>query len=424
MSDTSPGPNPSSTTAAAAPPGSGTLLVLGAGTMGAGIAQVAAVAGWSVRILDLDTRRAEAAVASAGGHIERLAEKGRISTEEAASARERLTRAEDAAGAAGCDLLIEAIVEDMDVKVRAVSDLLPHLPATAIIATNTSSLSVTDFGRRLGEAARTVGMHFFNPAPLLKLVEVIPGTETAPAVTAETKRIAEAWGKVVAIAGDAPGFIVNHVARPYYLEAFRVLADGIADVATIDAVMRTAGRFRMGPFELTDLIGQDVNTATTRSVWERLEQPALLAPSPLQESLVAAGDLGRKTGRGVYDHAAEPPLPVLGSATAAIPADGPLTAAAIAFEAAAADAVGGEPSTDPRAAIAFGRILLALITQARRAAALGIGTPADIDTALRFGVNYPLGPLAWAEAIGPDRVEALREALLAVPGHERFAGPG
>ena len=424
MSDTSPGPNPSSTTAAVAPPGSGTLLVLGAGTMGAGIAQVAAVAGWSVLILDLDTRRAEAAVASAGGHIERLAEKGRISTEEAASARERLTRAEDAAGAAGCDLLIEAIVEDMDVKVRAVSDLLPHLPATAIIATNTSSLSVTDFGRRLGEAARTVGMHFFNPAPLLKLVEVIPGTETAPAVTAETKRIAEAWGKVVAIAGDAPGFIVNHVARPYYLEAFRVLADGIADVATIDAVMRTAGRFRMGPFELTDLIGQDVNTATTRSVWERLEQPALLAPSPLQESLVAAGDLGRKTGRGVYDHAAEPPLPVLGSATAAIPADGPLTAAAIAFEAAAADAVGGEPSTDPRAAIAFGRILLALITQARRAAALGIGTPADIDTALRFGVNYPLGPLAWAEAIGPDRVEALREALLAVPGHERFAGPG
>lgn len=424
MNDTSPAPNSSSATAAATPPASGTLLVLGAGTMGAGIAQVAAVAGWAVRIMDVDARRADAAVVSAGGQIERLAEKGRISAADAVSARQRMSRADGPVAADGCDLLIEAIVEDMDAKLQAVSTLLPHLPASAIIATNTSSLSVTEFGRRLGEPVRTVGMHFFNPAPLLKLVEVIPGAETDPAITAATRRIAEAWGKVVAIAGDAPGFIVNHVARPFYLEAFRVLADGVADVATIDAVMRTAGRFRMGPFELTDLIGQDVNTATTRSVWERLDRPALLAPSELQESLVAAGDLGRKTGRGVYDHAAEPPLPVLSTATTPVPGGEPLTAAAIAFEAAAADAVGGEPSTDPRAAIAFGRILLALITQARRAAALGIGTPADIDTALRFGVNYPLGPLAWAEAIGPDREAALRAALLAVPGHERFAGPG
>lgn len=430
MSDTTSGTSsaPSATaataTASTSPDSTGTLLVLGAGTMGAGIAQVAAVGGWTARVLDLDAQRAEAALAAARGRIDRLAEKGRLQPEDAAAARDRLVLADGPAAAAGCDLLIEAIVEDLDVKVAAVSELLPHLPSTAIIATNTSSLSVTDLGERLGVPTRTVGMHFFNPAPLLKLVEVVPGAATDPEVTARTRRIAEVWGKVVAIAGDAPGFIVNHVARPYYLEAFRVLADGVADVTAIDAVMRTAGRFRMGPFELTDLIGQDVNTATTRSVWERLDRPALLAPSELQESLVAAGDLGRKTGRGVYDHAAEPPLPVLTTATTAIPGDEALGAAAIAFEAAAADAVGGEPSTDPRAAIAFGRILLALITQARRAAALGIGTPADIDTALRFGVNYPLGPLAWAEAIGTERERALRAALLSVPGHERFAETG
>jgi 3-hydroxybutyryl-CoA dehydrogenase len=411
-------------TPAAGSPATGTVLVLGAGTMGAGIAQVAATSGWTARVMDLDADRLASAISGVRSRIDRMQEKGRLDEAAADAARARLEVADGPAAAAGCDLVLEAIVEDMDAKVAALSALLPHLGPDAIIATNTSSLSVAELGERLGEPARTVGMHFFNPAPLLKLVEVIPGAGTDEAVVARTRAIAESWDKIVAVAKDAPGFIVNHVARPYYLEAFRVLADGVADVACIDGVMRTAGRFRMGPFELTDLIGQDVNTATTRSVWERLGQPALLAPSELQESLVTEGDLGRKTGRGVYNHTADPPLPVLTVRTKPLPEDEAFVGAAIAFEASAADAVGGQSSTDPRSAVAFGRILLALITQAQRAAALGIGSPADIDTALRYGVNYPLGPLAWAESIGTTRLDAWRAALLAQPGGERFAAEG
>lgn len=395
----------------------GTVLIMGAGTMGAGIAQVAATRGWTAKLLDVDVERTEAAIAGIGKRIDRLVEKGRLSSEDAAAARARLIVADGPDAAVDCDLLLEAIVERMDVKVQAVGALLEHASGEAIVATNTSSLSVTELGRELDVTNRIVGMHFFNPAPLMKLVEVIPGASTDDAVVRRTREIAESWGKVVAIAKDAPGFIVNHVARPYYLEAFRVLDDGIADVATIDSVMRKSGRFRMGPLELTDLIGQDVNTATTRSVWERLDQPPLLAPSPLQESLVAKGDLGRKTGRGVYDHAAEPAIPhLVPDARPAIIEDD-LAEAAIGFACAASDAVEGEPTDDPRAALALARILLALFTQGQRAADLGIGSPGDIDTALRYGTNYPLGPIEWATAIGPERLDAVRTRLSA----ERFA---
>ena len=195
-----------------------------------------------------------------------------------------------------CDLLIEAVIEDLAAKTAVLTTVLPALPKTAIIATNTSSLSVTAIGRAIGEPRRTAGMHFFNPAPLMQLVEVVAGDETDPSVVATIADIARAWGKQVAEARDVPGFIVNHVARPYYLEAFRILEDGFADPQEIDQTMR-AGGFRMGPLELTDLIGQDVNTATTRSVWEQLDHPPLLHPSRLQETLVAEGHLGARAVR-------------------------------------------------------------------------------------------------------------------------------
>ncbi|MFK7958962.1 MAG: 3-hydroxyacyl-CoA dehydrogenase NAD-binding domain-containing protein [Phycisphaerales bacterium] len=406
----------------------GTVLIMGAGTMGAGIAQVAATHGWHVRLADLDRSAAESAIEGIDRRLARLVEKGRMDEAERAAVRERLVAADDATSAAdGCDLLIEAIIERLDAKGAALDAVLPRLPSTAIIATNTSSLGVAELGERIGAPERTVGMHFFNPAPLLKLVEVIPGTKTDPAVVARTRAIAEHWGKVVAIAADTPGFIVNQVARPYYLEAFRVLADGIAPAGAIDDTMRTIGRFRMGPLELTDLIGQDVNTATTREVWSRLGEPALLAPSPVQEELVKAGTLGRKSGRGVYDHAADSPAPAI---SAGPPPAGPILAdehlpAFVKFVAAAAEAVGGTARTDPAAMLTFARILVALVLQARFAESRGTGTAADIDTALRFGVNYPLGPLAWADAIGEDRFEAVRSVLAELPaprGGERFGG--
>lgn len=382
--------------------------IIGAGTMGAGIAQVAATAGTTVFLLDVDRATTDAAIAGVGKRLDRLVEKGRMSAEERQAAGERLVTAESAADLSNVDLVIEAIVEDLDVKVKVLGGVLEHAPNDAIIATNTSSLSVTEIGSALGAAHRTVGMHFFNPAPLLKLVEVIAGAESDPAIVNRVVEIAEAWGKVVARAADVPGFIVNHVARPYYLEAFRILEERLADAPTIDNAMKTLGGFRMGPLELTDLIGQDVNTATTRSVWERLDHPPLLAPSELQESLVEQGRLGRKSGRGVYDYGGESPVPADDFAPAALELDDDTRTALNAFCAGATDADG-----DERSKYVFARILTALIEQARAAADRGVGTAEDIDIALRYGVNYPKGPFTWAGEIGEANVDAWRGTLTA-----------
>jgi len=396
---------------------SGTVGIIGAGTMGAGIAQVAAQSGWTVHLLDVDTETVNRAVAGVSGRFDRLVEKGRMTADERDGHVARLRVATSAEDLADCGLVIEAIVEDLAVKARVLGAVVPHLASDAIIATNTSSLSIGELGRAIGVPERTVGMHFFNPAPLLKLVEVIAGAETSPEVADTVAAIAESWGKVVARAADVPGFIVNHVARPYYLEAFRIVEDGFVDPLTIDETMKQCAGFRMGPLELTDLIGQDVNTATSRSVWEQLDRPPLLTPSPLQESLVAAGNLGRKTGRGVYDYNQDPPAMNVGL----LKFRKGMLMSNEALDAFVEHAIDDAASTSPTERYVIGRILAGLIVQGEVAAARGVATPEDIDKALMFGTNYPSGPFAWRDRIGADRVQAWLEVLNTLVDGDRFA---
>jgi 3-hydroxybutyryl-CoA dehydrogenase len=395
-----------------------TVGIIGAGTMGAGIAQVAITSGWDVALLDVEAAIVSEACASIGKRLDRLVEKGRLDADARAAAADRLRPITDVADLAGCEIVIEAIVEDLDIKTRVLRGVLEHVGAETILATNTSSLSVTKLGEALDAAPRTVGMHFFNPAPLLKLVEVIAGDGTDPAVVDRVAAIAEAWGKIVARAADVPGFIVNHVARPYYLEAFRILEDGYASASEIDGAMKRLGGFRMGPLELTDLIGQDVNTATTRSVWEQLDRPPLLHPSALQERLVAEGHLGRKTGRGVYDHGADGQVEALTVERHEPPSDPGLVAAVEAFVAEATAERG-----EGREHYVFARILVALIAQAAHAEQRGVATSDDIDTALKYGTNYPNGPFEWARRIGGDACDTLLDELNRTVADDRFARP-
>lgn len=283
--------------------------VVGAGTMGAGIAQVAARAGHEIRLLDLRAGAAEHAVAEIRGRLALLAEKGRLAPAEAAAAAARLTAVGSLAELAPAALIIEAVLEDLEVKRRLFRELEAALSAHAILATNTSSLSITAIGATLERPGRLVGMHFFNPAPVMELVEVVGGLASEPGALATIEATAAAWGKTPVRARNTPGFIVNRVARPFYGEGLRLLAEGAADPATLDAIYRECGGFKMGPFELTDLIGQDVNAAVTRSVWAAFDQDARYRPSRLQDELVEAGRLGRKTGCGFYDYRAPLPEP-------------------------------------------------------------------------------------------------------------------
>ena len=397
--------------------------ILGSGTMGAGIAQVAAAAGWTVELMDVDERTVRNAIDDIHKRFDRLVEKERMTAEQRDDAFGRLRVGTTPDCLTDCELVLEAIVEDLDVKTRVLSGLVPSLRGDAIIATNTSSLSVTKIGESIGQPLRTVGMHFFNPAPLMKLVEVIAGKNTETTIVDRVAAIAQSWGKKVARAADVPGFIVNHVARPYYLEAFRILEDGYATPDEIDTAMKTLGGFRMGPLELTDLIGQDVNTATTRSVWEQLDKPPLLHPSRLQEQLVVDGHLGRKTGRGVYDYAGDKPAAAIEIERREFAPSPPLRRAIDEF-------VGGALSKEQKAGdnptltnYIFARIVVAIMIQAALAYERGVAEQADIDTALKYGVNYPCGPFEWATQIGYDKCAALLAELNKTVADDRFVIP-
>lgn len=368
--------------------------VLGAGAMGTGIAQVAAVAGHPVVLADANAP----AVAKARETIKRVlareAEKGRMPAADADAAVARVEAAplDEGAGLhafAQCDLVVEAISEDLAIKQDAFARLEQATPPGAILATNTSSLSVTAIAGRLARPGRVVGMHFFNPVPLMPLVEVIPGLATDEEVTSAVRDLAAAWGKVPVVAKDTPGFIVNRLARPFYGEALRLYEEGVASPATIDWAMRKLGGFRMGPFELMDLIGNDVNFAVTRSVFEAMFHDPRYRPSLTQQRQVEAGLLGRKSGRGYYDYAegAERPAPV----------EDPIT---------------GQRIVD--------RIVAMLINEAADALLLGIASREDLDLAMTRGVNYPKGLLAWADELGPAAVLQQLEALHAEYGEDRY----
>lgn len=277
-----------------------TVAVVGAGAMGAGIAQVAAAAGHRVRLLDARPGAAERAVADLQATFDKLAAKGRLTAAEATAAKARLHPAAQLGELADAGLAIEAIVEDLDAKQALFGELEGIVGAGCLFATNTSSISVTAIGAKLKTPGRLAGLHFFNPAPLMALVEIVSGLATDAGVADTLFATATAWGKQPVHARSTPGFIVNRVARPYYGEGLRLLGEGAADCATLDAVLREAGGFRMGPFELMDMIGHDVNFAVTQSVWKASYHDPRFAPSLLQQELVAAGFLGRKSGRGFY----------------------------------------------------------------------------------------------------------------------------
>ena len=276
--------------------------IIGAGTMGAGIAQVAAQAGLTVILYDIDAAMLEKAQTTIRTFITRAAEKGRITQDEAAAAVGRVNATDTFDELAASDLVIEAASEKLAVKQAIFADLARITPPDVILATNTSTLSVTQIGAASGEAGRVVGLHFFNPAPLMALVEVIAGIETQPDVAEIALGFARRLGKQPVRAQDVPGFIVNRVARPYYLEALRLLEEGVADHETIDALLKGGGGFRMGPFELMDLIGMDINYTASQVVYEAYFHEARYRPSPFQRRMVDAGRLGRKTGRGWYSY--------------------------------------------------------------------------------------------------------------------------
>ncbi|EMF01836.1 3-hydroxyacyl-CoA dehydrogenase [Streptomyces mobaraensis NBRC 13819 = DSM 40847] len=280
-----------------------TVSVVGAGTMGQGIAQVALVAGHPVRLYDALPGRAEEAARAVAARLDRLVAKGRMPADARDAAVARLRPVAEPAGLAGSALVVEAVVERLDVKQRLFGELEEVVDDDCLLATNTSSLPVTAVAGPLRRPGRLVGLHFFNPAPLLPLVEVVRGHATDTAAADRAYATAAAWGKTPVRCADTPGFIVNRLARPFYAEAFRLLEEWAADPATIDAVLRESGGFAMGPFELTDLIGQDVNEAVTRSVYEAFFHHPKFTPSLAQRRLVEAGLLGRKSGRGWYDHA-------------------------------------------------------------------------------------------------------------------------
>ena len=367
--------------------------VLGAGAMGTGIAQVAAAAGHRVVLVDSYAPSLEKARQGIEKVLARDVEKGRIDGDAAKDIQLRIRFAastgEDLGAFRDCGLVIEAIVEELEAKQRAFRAIEAAVSDTCVLATNTSSLSVGALGAVCKHPERVIGLHFFNPATVLPLVEVIAAITSDPAIADSARKLVDKWGKVTVRAADTPGFIVNRVARPFYGEALRMLEEGIADIPTIDWAMKELGGFKMGPFELMDLIGNDVNYAVTRSVFEALYYDPRYRPSLTQRRMVEANRLGRKTGIGYYDY----------RNGAAKPA--PKTDRAL-----------GQQILD--------RILAMLINEAADAVLLRIASPADIDLAMTKGVNYPKGLLAWADAIGIqtvyDRLAALQEEY----GEDRY----
>ncbi|WP_128377560.1 3-hydroxyacyl-CoA dehydrogenase [Streptomyces cavernae] len=285
------------------------VAVVGSGTMGQGIAQVALVAGNPVLLYDSVAGRADAAADAIGGRLDRLVEKGRLTGSARDEARDRLRPVTSLAELADCGVVVEAVLEQLDVKQALLRELEEIVGEDCLLATNTSSLSVTGIAGALRNPGRCVGLHFFNPAPLMPLVEVVSGFATDFTSATRAYETARAWGKTPVACADTPGFIVNRIARPFYAEAFAVYEAQAADPATIDAVLRESGGFRMGAFELTDLIGQDVNESVTHSVWRSFFQDVRFTPSLAQRRLVESGRLGRKTGHGWYDYSADAERP-------------------------------------------------------------------------------------------------------------------
>ncbi|WP_179335719.1 3-hydroxyacyl-CoA dehydrogenase NAD-binding domain-containing protein [Winogradskyella costae] len=351
--------------------------IIGSGTMGSGIAQVAATSGCQVKLYDTNQAALDKAKASLEKILLRLIEKGRIDSDEKNRIQSNISYVDSLKDLADANLTIEAIIENLDIKKKVFSELESYVSDDCIIASNTSSLSIASIAASLNKPERCVGIHFFNPAPLMKLVEVIPAIQTSKEVLEKVIQTIKDWKKVVAVAKDTPGFIVNRVARPFYGEGLRIYEEGLADFATIDHSLKSLGGFRMGPFELMDFIGNDVNYTVTETVFTAFYFDPRYKPSFTQKRFTEAGYLGRKSGKGFYDYDAN------GRKTERT------SVSSSAVETSLSETI-------------FNRVLVMLINEAADALFLNIASAEDIDIAMTKGVNYPKGLLAWADEKGID----------------------
>jgi 3-hydroxybutyryl-CoA dehydrogenase len=343
--------------------------VIGAGTMGSGIAQLAASFGHKVILFDANSTILSLAIEKLEKSLDALVQKGKITADSAKTTLSNIHNAISLNEFSKCDLIIEAVIEELEIKKEIFKNLEDIISPACILATNTSSLSVTSIAASCKQVERVVGIHFFNPATIMPLVEMVPGIATAKSIVNESRILIDSWNKTTVIAKDTPGFIVNRVARPFYGEAIRIYEEGIADFATIDWAMKEIGGFKMGPFELMDFIGNDINFKVTETVWTQLFYDDRYKPSLTQKRLYEAGFWGRKKGRGYYSY------------------------------------VEGDIMPEPKKDKALGekiffRIIAMLINEAYDAWYLRIASQEDLELAMMKGVNYPKGLIKWSEELG------------------------
>lgn len=363
--------------------------IIGAGTMGIGIAQVAATNGCKVWVYDANAKQVETATVGLEKILTKLVDKQKISAEKMTEILGNISIATELKDFKDCELIIEAIIENKEIKTKVFTELEKHVSESCVIGSNTSSISITSLGAELQKPERFIGIHFFNPAPLMPLVEVIPSLLTEKSLPEKIYNLMKDWGKTPVIAKDIPGFIVNRIARPYYGEGLRIVEENIATPEQVDEAMKTLGNFKMGPFELMDLIGVDVNFSVTTTVYKDYFYDPKYKPSLLQQRMSEAKLHGRKTGKGFYDYSEGAEKPVA-------------------------------EKDDALYQQIFLRIISMLINEAVEAKRLRVANDEDIELAMQKGVNYPKGLLAWGKEIGYAKISETLQNLYEEYQEERY----